>query len=275
MIVASVPPTTDNCGVESSHIYQVAFEENPIGIVLSDAQGRITRVNRQFERILGLSSSELAGRKLEDLYLHRVGAGAQPGREAMTGPDHRTFHQDCLARDGCRVSLKLTATALGAADGPGGFMTTVEVVEVEMVRREFDLDHILKSAPIMLTTCDLNGIITLCLPGSFASALDPSQVVGLAVWDLADEPDLARKAFKAVIVGGGGGTIVTHFGGRSFESHYHPALDEGGNLHSITAVVIDVTDREALAEEYRHLSLLYRFTEPRAAQPPQHSYRVQ
>jgi PAS domain S-box-containing protein len=52
---------------ESEERFRKIFEENPVGIVLSDAQSRITSVNPMFTAILGYTQDEIVGRTFKEI----------------------------------------------------------------------------------------------------------------------------------------------------------------------------------------------------------------
>jgi protein-histidine pros-kinase len=62
-------------------IFETLFESSPDAILLTDREGRITRVNAQVEQTFGYGRSELIGNPLEILLPERFRAGHPARRE--------------------------------------------------------------------------------------------------------------------------------------------------------------------------------------------------
>ncbi|MDQ2880133.1 MAG: PAS domain-containing protein [Actinomycetota bacterium] len=83
------------------------FDLSPVGIAITDADGRIVETNRSLENILGHSPGELLGRRLHDL--------PAPGHQPIVEEHHR----DLVTGRDSRFRVRLP---LRRADGETGWV---------------------------------------------------------------------------------------------------------------------------------------------------------
>lgn len=109
--------------------FREVFDASPVGIAISDADGRITQTNRSLDDILGSSSGELIGRDLSELF----SPGDRPiaeehHRGLVTGEDPRLRVRVALRRvDGDPVWVYLDGVVLRDAEqAPRQVVTMVE-----------------------------------------------------------------------------------------------------------------------------------------------------
>ncbi|WP_198955119.1 ATP-binding protein [Kineosporia sp. R_H_3] len=107
---------------ESEERFRHAFEDNAVGMALSDLDGRFVKVNAALARMLGRTEGELLGTALADV-VSPVPAG-EPGAAApvagiVAAATQGSVHLEALARrpDGSVLRLAVTASAVRAADG--------------------------------------------------------------------------------------------------------------------------------------------------------------
>ena len=107
---------------ESEERFRHAFEDNAVGMALTDLEGRLVKVNGALARMLQRTETELLGAGLADLVSPVPGGDAQT-LAAVAGAVARTArgsaHLEALARrpDGTVLRLSLTASAVRAVDG--------------------------------------------------------------------------------------------------------------------------------------------------------------
>lgn len=109
--------------------FREVFDASPVGIAISDADGRITQTNRSLDDILGSSPGELVGRDLTELFA----PGDRPiaeehHRGLVTGEDPRLRVRVALRRvDGDTVWVYLDGVVLRDAEqAPRQVVTMVE-----------------------------------------------------------------------------------------------------------------------------------------------------
>jgi diguanylate cyclase (GGDEF)-like protein/PAS domain S-box-containing protein len=99
--------------------FRSIFEKAPIGITLTDSQGRLLRVNPAFARMIGYSERELVGRPFAE-FTHPADAAENTRlyRRLMEGLIDR-FQMDkrYLRKGGSELWVRLNVSPLPAADG--------------------------------------------------------------------------------------------------------------------------------------------------------------
>ncbi|WP_088288337.1 GAF domain-containing sensor histidine kinase [Kineosporia sp. A_224] len=107
---------------ESEERFRHAFEDNAVGMALTDLDGRFVKVNEALARMLGRGETALLGTALADV-VAPVPSG-DPGAPApvagiVGGATQGSAHLEALARrpDGTVLRLAVTASAVRAADG--------------------------------------------------------------------------------------------------------------------------------------------------------------
>jgi PAS domain S-box-containing protein len=108
---------------ESEERFRRAFEDNAVGMVLTDAAGRAVRVNRAMRELVGRSEVELLGTALGELVTPTPASVARAA-EAMEltrpgGGTRGSIHYEGIARhtDGRAVHLAVAVSAVRGANG--------------------------------------------------------------------------------------------------------------------------------------------------------------
>lgn len=130
------------------------LDEIPLGVAVLDPRGRTALVNRAFEAITGVDRAEVAG--LQCLHALRcnfcvLGCPVQAGEKSFESVGREA---DIISRDRRKIPIRLTVSALTAADGSNaGFLETVENLEqsrgVDAPGRAYKLDGIIGKSPGM------------------------------------------------------------------------------------------------------------------------------
>ncbi len=105
--------------VESEERFRRAFEDNAVGMALTDLRGVLTKVNMALLIMLGLGEFDLLGRSLVDL-VHpedRVAAAAALQMSSLGDADSVEFEARFAAADDRSVIVAVTVSAVQGADG--------------------------------------------------------------------------------------------------------------------------------------------------------------
>jgi PAS domain S-box-containing protein len=111
--------TQEKALADSEELFRRAFAGAPIGIALSDFDGRILRVNPALARLLGRSTLELQHMTVADItHPDDVRADEHNRAEARAGtaPDHRVVKR-YLHADGRAIPVEVHAATVQSADG--------------------------------------------------------------------------------------------------------------------------------------------------------------
>src|SRR5262249_26197042 len=98
---------------ESESLYQLTFEEAPVGIGYADREGRLTKTNRHLTEILGFPPDELLGKRIEDLAVgpEAVALAERLGR-LRDGVAYYSGEHELRSRSGGGVWVQVTLSAL-------------------------------------------------------------------------------------------------------------------------------------------------------------------
>lgn len=126
--------------------------------------------------------------------------------------------------------------------------------EHDLQTRTWQLHSVVNASPVVLFSCDVNGVFTLSEGAGLKSlGLEPGQVVGLSVFDVyAQAPDIISAARR--VLSGESMVVNTEQVGRVFETHWSPLLDKKGDVEGILGVAVDITERQQAEDELRRLN---------------------
>jgi PAS domain S-box-containing protein len=243
-------------------VYQSVFDENPLGIVLSDLEGRIGQVNAEFERMLGYSQAELAGKDWVDItHPDDLIQGRKDVIVLRSGKVRSLImRKRYVAKSGGEVWSRVTISTASTGNLRAGFVTMVEDIteqvrtEMALAEKQRLLGEVLDSAPLVMLACDLYGTVTMCERRAIGDGAEGwAEAIGRSIWDVVGEPDLVREHF-AMALAGQGGRATTRIAGRTYEYHYRPVLDDSGKVNGVTAVALDISDRETAVEQNRQVT---------------------
>ncbi|MBL7112107.1 MAG: PAS domain S-box protein, partial [Bacteroidales bacterium] len=199
----------DNVQVEKAYFEQL-FESSPEIVVLTDIDGKLLRVNNEFEILFKYESQEVIGKHIDDLIIppefmeeaksisKRVAAGEKIWVETIR---HDKF--------GNRFYVNLLGTPVqieGEQVGVYGIyrdITPQKKSQLALAESEEKLRNILYSSPDPITVVDLRGNITECNPAAveilgFSSA---EEIIGTNALQLAAPGERSRgiSALKHVL----------------------------------------------------------------------------
>lgn len=128
---------------EGEERLRVVIEQAPNAIVIADAQGRITLVNRQTEALFGHRREDLIGRpadmlmpdRLRDRPVKRVifARSMLAGRAGASGVETAGRRED-----GSEVAVELALAPIDAADGRGVLASIVDITERRRAQQEIE-----------------------------------------------------------------------------------------------------------------------------------------
>lgn len=165
-ILKSVPNITERKKKESS-IYssgqelRALFELLPLGVVLTDMDGRCIEFNEAFQRITGCSSESLSRSNFWDLipvrqqFGHAVESIA-PGTRGHVGP----YEKECINDEGQRLSLRLNSILVRGFNDKAYVWSIVEDITAQRkTEDELRIAAIAFETPDAIVVTDRNGAI--------------------------------------------------------------------------------------------------------------------
>jgi protein-histidine pros-kinase len=256
------------------------LEAAPDAIVVCDASGRIQLVNSQVEVLFGYPRAELIGQPVEMLLSpalharhvrHRAGYVADP----HTRPIGSGLELYARTRDGREVPVEISLSplirTLRSDDSPGHSLASEDELLVTAVIRdisarraaeaalresELRLRTVMASAPVILFSLDMDGIVTLCEGQGLVSlgwigkssvamrqqGLAPSAVVGQPVTVLFRGDKSILDHVRRTLAGADS-AFVSQAGGVALDTSLVPLRDERGDVRGVIGVATDITER--------------------------------
>lgn len=120
------------------------------------------------------------------------------------------------------------------------------------------LQTAITGAPIVLFALDRNGTFTLAEGrGLEKLGQKPGELVGQSVFEVYPDLPNIREKFRPALAGEMTSSI-DRLGGRVFESHFSPLLDDDGTLSGVIGVATDITERTIAEDALKASELKYR-----------------
>ncbi|MGI8808589.1 MAG: PAS domain S-box protein [Acidimicrobiales bacterium] len=118
--------------------FQIAFDDAPIGMVLTDVTGRFLQANRAYCEMLGYSEDELSAMTFADITPDDELATSMEQFERLVAGEMRTYRIEkrYVHADGHLVWVLLNVSAVPAADG--GIAYVIGQIEDISERKEFE-----------------------------------------------------------------------------------------------------------------------------------------
>ncbi|MBD3174410.1 MAG: PAS domain S-box protein, partial [Armatimonadia bacterium] len=251
------------------------------GVVCTDAQGRVTRLNPIAESLTGWSGDEAQGRPVETVFRIFHGAtgetAANPVLQAMA--EGRIFelanNTVLVRRDGTSRQIADSAAPIRDVDGTvvGGVLVfrdvTAEYRMREAVRASEELHRSLfEGSPNCVILCEADGrIVTINAHGAAALGLD-EEVAGrrfLDLWPEAGRAEVERgidRVLAADMPNFEAGYLRPDGETLEWLCALSPVTDADGQVRHFIAVLTDITDRvrgeEALEQSREQFMLAVR-----------------
>jgi diguanylate cyclase (GGDEF)-like protein/PAS domain S-box-containing protein len=112
---------------QSEQRFRALFELAAVGVVQTDAQGRLVRVNQRCAQILGWSAQSLAGKPWRELAEPQDLARMEPQLQALLAGQIHEFEAEArfVRADGTMALLSLTVASMGPEGAPAQAIVTV------------------------------------------------------------------------------------------------------------------------------------------------------
>jgi PAS domain S-box-containing protein len=220
-------------------------------VISTDLDGVVTSWNKGSERLFGYSEEEAVGKPISFLY---------------TADEHNFLRDEVIApllrKGGYETEMRLqpksgkdfighlSLSMLTDEQGTdiGMIVYTSDITERERAEEALRastsrLRSVITVAPIVLFSLDREGVFVLSEGRALADlGLEPGQVVGQSVFDVyGDYPGIMAAAKRAL--DGESFSVEDEVGGRYFETHYTPWLNENGEQIGCLGVALDITER--------------------------------
>ncbi|HEY8943128.1 MAG TPA: ATP-binding protein, partial [Polyangiaceae bacterium] len=242
----------------SEERFRLAFRTSPEPLSIRRmTDKRLVAVNEEFERLFGVSEAEALGKTIEELGIRiertdRVSeaplsstSGVPPaGSLRATTPDERTLdlsvsHSTVNVRGVPHLLTMLRdVTALRAAEAERERLTLELRTSEERHRR------VVRNVPVVQWALDNEGVFTLAEGlGLLSLGHRSEQIVGSNLFELYRDNSRILDYFAQARSGNVVSGPFQH-GDAAFDSHWGPLRDESGCIVGVTAIALDVTERQ-------------------------------
>ena len=138
-------PPSDSDSQQSSH-FKAIFDHAPIGIDLTDDNGRFLQVNRALCQMMGYSEEELLGMRWQDItHPDDLAASEQRFETTFAGGDVVDFTKRYMHRSGRVLWCKLNSALVRDEDG----RPLYAVAQIQDITRQREMEHGLRQAQKM------------------------------------------------------------------------------------------------------------------------------
>ena len=239
------------------------LDTTPTGIIVHDADGEITMANPRAERVMGLDTSELAGRQHDDGAFDLRSVDGEPlassdvpfsqvkrAGEAITG------EQVVVTTPESKRILTVSGAPLFDDDGEfdGAVMSVQDVTseyeaKTQIREQNEQLETVMSHLPVVLFALDAEGRFTLSKGRGLESlGLEPGELNGTSVVDVyADNPDIVAAVERAL--DGEEVRMRQEVGELAFDTQYRPVFGEDGDVQQVIGVSLDVTERREYEQQ--------------------------
>ncbi|MGZ8717308.1 MAG: PAS domain S-box protein, partial [Gaiellaceae bacterium] len=253
---------------ESERLFRSAFDDAPVGMLLTNAAGDLIRVNAAFARMVRYEAADLAGRTVNDIIHPDDLADAARHIDEMTAGVKDTFvtAERFVRSDGEVAWGHVGISAVRGNNGmPLYFVAQVEdVTELRRMQTELRESAALHSAVVessrdLITVLDPDGTIRL-ISRSVREILGYTQedLVGTNFTDLAHADDFAAAAGALAAATRGEDPLIFQVravakngAARTLDGKVSAVFDPAGNPTLLVTNSRDVTERISLEEQLR------------------------
>lgn len=255
------------------HFVQQLIEAIPGPVFYKDAQARYLGCNSAFEAFIGLSASELIGKKPNELFPPELAEG-YPGadRALLDRPGSQIYEARVRYANGEMREVMFHKATFTRSDGTlGGLVglildiTERKLAEASVRKSQQLLQDIVDNSTALICVKDLSGRILLInrrmdellrTSGLFASET-VREIVGKTEHDLfpKEKADACRDREQQVLAAGKvmetEESIPQQDGQHTYIVTRAPLRDEQGRLYAIGTISTDITERKRLEEQLR------------------------
>lgn len=118
------------------------FEYSPEGLIVADAQGRVTKSNPAYRRITNLAETDIVGQPMAAI-LNSGAQGVDGAAPAAEGIEDAQWEQWCKSKTGRRYAARISVTAV--RDSAGVIQQYVAIVS-DVTQRKLDEEKIIYQA---------------------------------------------------------------------------------------------------------------------------------
>jgi PAS domain S-box-containing protein len=158
----------DEVQLEKAYFEQL-FESSPESIVVTDNDGRLLRVNNEFEKLFGYSREECLGKFIDELIVPvKLHAEARNISEKVARGEKIRTESVRKHKNGKHIHVSVLGTPIETAGGQVAVygiyrdITEKKNAEIALKESEEKLRNILYSSPDAISVSDLRGNITEC-----------------------------------------------------------------------------------------------------------------
>ncbi|MCL5292609.1 MAG: PAS domain S-box protein [Actinobacteria bacterium] len=241
------------------------------GIYVLDAEGLLTFINPEGERLLGWSESELLGKRVHDIFHYQKADGTQlaaddcPIIKTIKNGKSRRVDDDVFTRkNGPTFPVSYMVTPIKEGREVVGAVTVFQdITERKLTEARLRLfSEAVQEAADGVQIVDLDGrVIYSNRAVEEIYGFSPEEFEGKHVNEMNVDPELAGKVIIPSIVKTGrwnGELMVKHKDGRAFPIWLSASMvkDSKGVPIAMVGIIKDVTEHNRIEEELRFKSLL-------------------
>lgn len=258
----------DQANKAMDEFMQVMIDVMPNPAFFKDTEGRYRGTNAAFEKLLGLSKSELLGKMIDDVAPAEIIDKHQEYDQALlASPGHQVYEAPLKAWDGEHRIIFIKTTYLRPDGSIGGLIGILKDI-TQRLRAEEELEQLRRFSESTIQTMT-EGLVLTDAEGRFSFVnpaaarmlgYTPSEMIERQVLSFVpkDQHAIVRKADekRAKGVSDRYELAFLHRDGvrRTFLVSGGPRI-QGAQFGGTMAVLTDITDRKQMEEEIRSLSL--------------------
>ncbi|SFN10278.1 PAS domain-containing protein [Formivibrio citricus] len=257
----------------SNEKLRALFELSPLGIALTDMQGRYVEFNEAFRRICGYSTEELLALDNWSLTPKRFESDEARQLESLQKSGrYGPYEKEYLRKDGTPVPIQLSGMLVTGGDGKKYIWSIVEdisarkLAEKKLIESESHLQTLIHAIPDLIWLKNPDGVYLACNQRfeHFFGAPEKG-IVGKTDYDfvskeLADffrEHDRLAMAKGAPSVNEEWITFANDGHRELLETTKMPVLDSRGHLVGVLGIGHDITERQLAAQNQRIAAIAF------------------
>ena len=252
------------------------FEQGPLAVLLTDAENRVIRVNREFARMFGYTSQETVGRRISELIVPDELQDEFRRYEELAGQGQRTDAESVRRRkDGGRLPVSIVRVPVALPGGQEAFyaifqdITERKQAEKELREQRSRSQTYLDIAGVMLLVLDPNQeVVLINLKGCGILGYKREEIIGKNWCNNfvpARERDWLNLAFAKLVAGEielieyVENHVLRKTGEERLIAWHNTALrDESGKIVNTLSSGEDITERTRAEEALRESEQKFR-----------------
>lgn len=242
----------------SEERFRLAFRTSPGPMAMIRLNGgAFVAVNDGFEQLFGVNEEELLGRTIDECGIQMDADGRKAlGAHVARGGAARDTMVRATTPGGRTLDLAVSSNVVNVRGVPhlltmSRDVTVLQAAEAERERLTVELRtseerhrRVVRNVPVVQWALDNDGIFTLAEGlGLVALGHCSEQMVGSNLFDLYANNVQILQYFAQAKDGQRVSGPFEH-GAAAFDSHWGPLRDESGRIVGVTAIALDVTERQ-------------------------------